>query len=51
MDNNVAKKEHDKVETYQALAQEIRKMYKVRTQIIPIVMGALGLSPSACPVM
>ena len=49
MDQNVAKKEHEKVEKYQALAQEIRKMYKVRTEIIPIVMGALGTVPKRLP--
>ena len=37
----VKAKEGEKVEKYQALAREIRKMWGVRTKVIPIVMGAL----------
>jgi hypothetical protein len=49
MDMNVARKEQNKVETYQPLAQEIRKMHRVHTEIIPIVMGALGTVPKRLP--
>lgn len=42
-DRNILKKEKEKVEHYSPLAYEIRKMYKVNTKIIPIVVGALGV--------
>ena len=45
MDMNVVKKEDKKVGKYLKLAQEIRKMHKVNTEIIPIVIGALGTVP------
>ena len=35
-------KENEKVEKYQDLAREVRKMWGVRTKVIPIVVGALG---------
>ena len=35
-------KEDEKVEKYQDLPREIRKMWGVRTEVIPIVVGALG---------
>jgi hypothetical protein len=49
MDQNVASKEQEKVEKYQALATEIRKMYGVRTEIVPIIIGALGTIPKRLP--
>ena len=45
MDKNVVKKEDEKVEKYLQLAQEIRNMHKVNTEIIPAVIGALGTVP------
>ena len=45
MDMNVVKKEDEKVEKYLQLAQKIRKMHKVNTYIIPVVIGALGTVP------
>ena len=41
-DKNVASKEKEKVEKYTKLACQIRKMRKVSTSIIPLVVGALG---------
>ena len=35
-------KEYEKVEKYQDLAREVRKMWGVRPKVIPIVVGALG---------
>ena len=32
----------EKVEKYQDLAREVRKMWGVRTKVIPVVVGALG---------
>ena len=40
----VRAKEDEKVEKYQGLAREIRKM-GVRTKVIPIVVGKLGTIP------
>ena len=45
MDLNVEKKEREKCEKYEPLASEIRKVYKVRTEIVPVVIGALGTVP------
>ena len=39
-DYNIARKE--KVENYQPLMGEIEKCWKVKTTVIPIVIGALG---------
>ena len=41
-DKNVELKEKEKVDHYNALAYEIRKIKKVTTQILPLVVGALG---------
>ena len=38
MDKNVVNKEDEKVEKYLKLAQEIRKMHKVNTELIPVVI-------------
>ena len=38
-------KEDEKVEKYQDLAREVRKMWGVRTKVIPVVVGALGSIP------
>ena len=45
MDLNVEKKEREKCDNYEPLASEIRKVYKVRTEIVPVVIGALGTVP------
>ena len=42
-DGRVAAKEDEKVEKYQDLAREVRKI--VRTKVIPIVVGALETKP------
>ena len=44
-DNGVREKEDEKVEKYQDLAREVRKMWGVRTKVIPVVVGALGSIP------
>ena len=38
-------KEDEKVEKYQDLAREVRKMWGVRTKVITVVVGALGSIP------
>ena len=45
MDQNVVKKEIEKCENYAPLAREIRKDYKVHSEIVPVVIGALGTVP------
>ena len=45
-DERVRANEDEKVEKYQDLAIEVRrKMWGVRTKVIPIVVGALGTIP------
>ena len=41
-DKNVLLKEEEKVSKYIALAKEVRKVHKVSTKIVPIVLGSLG---------
>ena len=41
-DYNITSKEKKKVEKYQPLREEIEKCWKVKTTVIPIVIGALG---------
>ena len=41
-DGRVRAKEDEKVEKYQDLAREVRKMWEVRRKVITIVVGALG---------
>ena len=43
-DTGVVQKEAEKIEKYQDLARELR-IWKVKTQIIPVVIGALGTIP------
>ena len=43
VDKNVLKKENEKIEAYSPLAYEIRKMHKVKTRIVPVVVGSLGV--------
>ena len=42
MDHNVKKKEMEKINNYNELAFELERLWKTKTQIIPIVIGALG---------
>ena len=42
-DRNVEKKEAEKITKYTDLAKEVRKMHKVSTRIIPLIVGALGI--------
>ena len=41
-DKNVRAKEDEKVSHYRELAKEIRKIYHVKTKIVPLVIGSLG---------
>ena len=42
-DKNIVLKEDEKINNYSPLAHEIRKLHKVKTKIVPIVVGSLGV--------
>ena len=44
-DTAVKAMEEEKLEKYQDLAREIQKMWSVRTQVLLVVIGALGTVP------
>ncbi|XP_078791071.1 uncharacterized protein LOC111949134 [Oryzias latipes] len=41
-DGNIRKKEHEKLEKYQGLREELEKAWKVKVTVVPVVIGALG---------
>jgi len=41
-DDNVSHKEIEKIDKYQDLLLEIERMWNVRVEVAPIVIGALG---------
>ena len=44
-DSRVNSKEVEKIEKYQDLAREIKKLWGMRVIVIPIVIGTLGTTP------
>ena len=46
-DSTVASKENEKVQKYQDLARELRKLWQVKVKVVPVVVGALGTIPKA----
>ena len=42
MDHHVKEKEEEKIDKYMDLAAEVRSQFRVKTVIVPIVLGALG---------
>ena len=38
-------KEKEKIDKYRDLARELRKLWKVKTRVVPTVIGALGTIP------
>ena len=45
LDKNIVSKENEKIEKYGILAREVRRIYRVSTKIVPVVVGALGTIP------
>ncbi|XP_051911362.1 uncharacterized protein LOC127593748 [Hippocampus zosterae] len=41
-DGNIRKKEHEKLEKYQGLREELERAWKVKVTVVPVVVGALG---------
>ena len=44
-DSGVKEKEFEKAEKHQNLARELRRMWEVKTNVVPIVLWALGTVP------
>ena len=44
-DHRVKKKEGEKREKYQDLARELKKMWNMKTRVVPVIVGALGTVP------
>ena len=42
-DNNVSLKEYNKIDKYKDVEIEIEKMWHLKTTIVPVIMGALGM--------
>ena len=47
-DNRVDNKEAEKIDKYQDLAREIKRLWNTQVKIIPVVVGALGTTPGCC---
>ena len=46
MYHHVKEKEEEKIDKYMDLAAEVRRQFRVKTVIVPIVFGALGTVPA-----
>ena len=44
-DSRIGKKEKDKIKKYQDLGSELKKTWKVKVKLIPLVVGSLGAIP------
>ena len=44
-DSRVNNKEMEKIEKYQNLARELRKLWNMKVKVIPIIIGTLGTTP------
>ncbi|KAF7663723.1 hypothetical protein LDENG_00203700, partial [Lucifuga dentata] len=41
-DSNIRKKEHQKIQKYQGLKEELERTWKVKSKVVPVVIGAPG---------
>ena len=46
MDHHVKEEEVEKMDKYMDLAADVRRQFRVKTVIVPIVLGALGTVPT-----
>ena len=44
-DSRIEEKEKDKIEQYQDLGRELQRIWNVKVNIIPLVVGSLGAIP------
>ena len=44
-DSRIEEKEKDKIEKYQDLGRELKKIWNIKMKIIPLVVGYLGVIP------
>ena len=42
-DSRVGEKEREKVDNYQDLRREVAKLWNIKTIVVPVVVGALGV--------
>ena len=48
-DSRADSKEIEKIEKYQDLVRELKKLWEMKIVVIPIVIGALGTTPKTLP--
>ena len=48
-DTKFGEKEKEKMQKYQDLARELKKLWNKNVKVIPVVIGALGTTPSRLP--
>ena len=48
-DTRVDEKEKEKIQKYQDLARELKKLWNKNVKVIPVIVGALGTTPSRLP--
>ena len=48
-DKNVVVKEREKMEKYAPLVKEVRKLHRVSTRVVPLVVGSLGVVSRRLP--
>ena len=48
-DSNMLHKETERYEKYQDLAREIKKIWKSRTEVVPVAVGALSSKSKKLP--
>ena len=49
VDHHVKEKEEEKIDKYMDLVAKIRRQFRVKTVIVPILLGALGTIPAKLP--